>query len=131
LRIKEKFIGFERKLRRLYPQFSGLNLHPFLPNPWKSHISKGRCTTMPGDFLDPTPEEQNIVLIELATLRNAERFIESCEFCNPAASEIPFDHILDEITGSDPTVTDYLLEKPAKCPNCRRDVVEKTLVEAA
>ena len=86
---------------------------------------------MPGDCLDPTPEEQNVVLIEVATLRNAERFIESCEFCNPDASEIPFDHILDEITGSDPTVTDYLLEKPAKCPNCRRDVVEKTLVEAA
>jgi hypothetical protein len=28
-------------------------------------------------------------------------------------------------------VTDYVLEQPAKCPNCRREVLEKTLVEPA
>jgi hypothetical protein len=33
------------------------------------------------------------------------------------------------VTGSDPSVTDYILEQPAKCPKCRRDVLEKTLVE--
>src|SRR5947208_910893 len=55
-------------------------------------------------------------------------FIESCEHCNPLA-EIPFDWILDRITGSDPTVTDYLLEQPAKCPNCRHAILEKTLIE--
>jgi len=30
---------------------------------------------------------------------------------------------------SAPSVTDYVLEQPAKCPNCRRDILEKTLVE--
>jgi hypothetical protein len=40
-----------------------------------------------------------------------------------------FDWILDEITGSDSTVTDHVIESPAKCPNCRRRVFEKTLVE--
>ena len=81
------------------------------------------------DFFHPTPEEQNIVLVAVATLRKAERFIESCEFCNPDVAKIPFDHILDEITGSDPTVTDYLLERPARCPHCHRNIIEKTLVE--
>jgi hypothetical protein len=38
--------------------------------------------------------------------------------------------ILDRVTGSDPSVTDYILEEPAKCPNCRRyGILEKTLVE--
>jgi hypothetical protein len=81
------------------------------------------------DFFDPTPEEQNIVLVAVGTLRKAERFIESCEFCNPDVAELPFDQILDEITGSDPTVTDYLLETPAMCPNCGREITEKALVE--
>jgi len=46
-------------------------------------------------------------------------------------AEVPFDNILDRITGSDPSVTDYILESPAKCLNCRRPVLEKTLVEPA
>jgi len=33
------------------------------------------------DFFDPTPEQQNIVLINTAVLRKAERQIESCEAC--------------------------------------------------
>jgi hypothetical protein len=50
------------------------------------------------DFFDPVPERQVVVLVEAATLRNAERLIESCEGCNPDA-EIPFDNILDRVTG--------------------------------
>jgi hypothetical protein len=45
------------------------------------------------------------------------------------AAEIPFDAVLDHVTRCDNRVTDYILEQPAKCPNCRRDVLEKTLVE--
>jgi len=41
----------------------------------------------------------------------------------------PFDNILDRVTGSDPSVTDYVLEQPAKCPNCKREILEKTLIE--
>ena len=62
-------------------------------------------------------------------LRKAEKLIESCEHCNDDAAEIPFNAILDSVTGSDPSVTDYILEQPAKCPHCRREVLEKTLVE--
>ena len=84
---------------------------------------------MSGDFFDPTPEQQVVVLVESATLRQAERLIESCEHCNEEDAQIPFDNILDRVTVSEPSVTDYILEKPAKCPRCRHDLLEKTLVE--
>jgi hypothetical protein len=35
--------------------------------------------------------------------------------CNSEGAEIPFDNILDRVTGSDPNVTNYVLEQPAKC----------------
>jgi len=53
-----------------------------------------------------------VVLIDAATLCKAEKLIESCEHCNPEGAEIPFDNILDRVTGSDPSVTDYILEVP-------------------
>ena len=86
---------------------------------------------MSRDFFDPAPDEQRVVLVNAATLHDAERLIESCEGCNPEDAEIPFDNILDRVTGSDPSVTDYVLEQPAKRPNCRREILEKTLIEPA
>jgi hypothetical protein len=83
------------------------------------------------DFFDPTPEEQQVVLIDAETLRKAEKLIESCAHCNPEGAEIPFDNILDRVTRSDPSVTDYVLATPAKCPNCRREILEKSLIELA
>ena len=64
---------------------------------------------MPRDFFDPTPEEQIVILVNIATIHEAERLIESCEHCNPDGAEIPFDNILDRVTGSDPSVTDSIL----------------------
>ena len=84
---------------------------------------------MPRDFFDSTPEQQNVVLVEAATLRKAEQMIDSCEHCNAQEADIPFYNILDWLTGSDPSVTDYILEQPAKCPRCLYDVLEKTLIE--
>jgi hypothetical protein len=84
---------------------------------------------MPRDFFDPTPEQQNIVLLGAVTLHMAVKLIESCEHCNPGVAEIPFDNILDRVTGSDPSVTDYVLEHPAKCPSCKREILEKTFIE--
>ena len=86
---------------------------------------------MPPDFFDPTPAQQNVILIDAAMLRITERMIESCEYCNPNGAESPFDWVLDRVTGSDSSVTDYVLETPATCPNCRRDILEKTLIERA
>jgi hypothetical protein len=81
------------------------------------------------DFFEPTQVEQNVVLVNAATLYEAERLIESCEGCNVEGAEIPFDNTLDRVTGSEPSVTDYILQEPAKCPNCRQEVLEKTLIE--
>ena len=83
---------------------------------------------MYSDFFG-TPEYQFVVPIDPATLRKAEQLIESCEHCNCEGAEIPFDNILDRVTGSNPSVTVYIFEQPAKCPNCRREIFEKTLVE--
>src|SRR5262245_10610466 len=58
-------------------------------------------------FFDPTPEQQNVILIDGPTLRKAERLIEVCEGCDSDA-EIPFDNILDRVTGCDPIVTEYI-----------------------
>jgi len=80
-------------------------------------------------FFDPAPEKQQIVLINAATVRKAAALVETCEFCNEEGSEFPFVVILDRLTGSDPKVTDYILEVPAKCPFCRSDILEKTLVQ--
>lgn len=57
------------------------------------------------------------------------QLIESCEHCNEEDAQIPFDKILDRVTGSDPKVMDYILEEAANCPNCQREIVEKTLVK--
>ena len=54
---------------------------------------------MSRDFFDPTPEEQVVVLIDSATLHKAEKLIETCEHCNPEGAEIPFDNMLDRVTG--------------------------------
>lgn len=86
---------------------------------------------MSRDFFDPPPEKQIVVSVGADVLRKAEQLIESCEQCNSKGAELPFDNILDRVIGSDPSVTDYVLEAAAKCPNCRRDVLEKTLVELA
>ena len=69
---------------------------------------------MPRNFFDPTPEQQSVVLINAAMLQKAQRMIASCEARSEDA-EIPFDNILDRLTGSDPSVTDYVLEVPARC----------------
>jgi hypothetical protein len=57
------------------------------------------------DFFDPPWEQTKIVLIELATLRKAQHMIGRCEACSGTA-EIPFDWILDKLTGSNRKVTD-------------------------
>jgi hypothetical protein len=79
-------------------------------------------------FSPLTPEEQFIVLVTAAVLRQAQSLIAFCEGCDSENAEFLFDNLLDRVTGSDPMRTEYILEVPARCPNCRREVFEKTLV---
>ena len=83
------------------------------------------------DFFDPTPEDQNVVLIDAATLRKAEKLVVCCESCNPVDADLPFNSVLDRVTGNDPQVTAYLMvECAAKCPQCHADINGKTHVRA-
>jgi len=70
--------------------------------------------------------------IELVTVdsivKNVEQQIESCEHCHPADAEIPFDWLLAEVTGRRSAV-EFVLTEPARCPNCKHEITEKTLVE--
>jgi hypothetical protein len=70
-----------------------------------------------------------LVTVDSATLKKAEQRIESCEYCHPAAAAIPFDWILDNVTGRSGANTDYLISETARCPTCKREVTEKTLVD--
>jgi hypothetical protein len=88
-----------------------------------------RCLLNFSISLTPRLNNRTSSSFDVATLHEAERMIESCEHCNPEGAEIPFDVILDRVTNSDTSVTDYVLEEPARCPNCRREIVEKSLVE--
>ena len=54
--------------------------------------------------------------------------IAGCEVCGGDAG-IPFDNILDRLTGSDPSVTDYVLEVPVRRLQCGATINEKTFVE--
>jgi hypothetical protein len=55
---------------------------------------------------------------------------ESCEHCHSADAEIPFDWRLAEVTGRRGAV-EFVLTEPARCPNCKHETAEKTLVEPA
>jgi hypothetical protein len=83
---------------------------------------------MAQDFFHLSPEVQAIVLITTPMLRQAQNLIAFCEHCNSEHSEFTFDLLLDHVTGCDPMRTEYILEEPARCPHCKRDVFEKTLV---
>ena len=63
---------------------------------------------MPRDFFDPTPEQQNVVLIDEPTLHKAQRMIAACEACSEDA-ELPFENILDRRDGF---VAPRLLKEP-------------------
>jgi hypothetical protein len=70
-----------------------------------------------------------ILALGATTIRRAQDAITSCESCNKEA-ELPFDWILDEVTGRDGSTTDYFLTESVRCPRCGSVVIEKTLVEA-
>jgi hypothetical protein len=46
-------------------------------------------------------------------------------------AEWRFNVVLDQISGSDPKLTDSILETPARSPSCLREIFEQTLIEPA
>jgi hypothetical protein len=80
-----------------------------------------------GDELLARPSIE-LVTVDPAIAKSVEQQIESCEYCHPADAEIPFDWVLAEVTGRRAAV-EFVLTEPARCPNCRHEITEKTLVE--
>jgi hypothetical protein len=72
-------------------------------------------------------EDVNIVLIDENNLMMAQNCIAACEYCAENAS-ITFEYLLDALTGCDPTITDYLMCRPAQCPSCFCNLSEKSQI---
>jgi hypothetical protein len=80
-----------------------------------------------GRLLRPTPREQaEFVLADRATAETALRPIAGCEGYSEDA-DVPFDWIIDRVTGRDPSVTDYILEAPVRRSYRRREIHEKNV----
>ena len=69
-----------------------------------------------------------LVTVDSVIAKKAEQHIESCEHCHPDDAEIPFDWLLAEVTGKRGPY-EFMLSEPARCPNCKHEITEKTLVE--
>jgi len=69
-----------------------------------------------------------LVTVDPATAEKAEQLIETCEHCHPTDAEIPFDWILADVTGKR-GAREFILSEPARCPNCKHIITEKTLIE--
>lgn len=69
-----------------------------------------------------------LVTVNAAQIREAESKIEGCEHCHPSDSELPFDWILERVTGKAGMV-DFLMAEVGRCPNCKQTLTEKTLIE--
>jgi len=70
-----------------------------------------------------------LVKVILEGTRRAEQRIVGCEKCRPDESDVPFDSILSEVTGVHGAY-EFVLTAPARCPNCRAAISEKTPVAA-
>src|SRR5262249_2872108 len=80
-----------------------------------------------GDELLARPSIK-LVTVDSMIAKKTEQQIESCEHCHPADAEIPFDWLLTEVTGRRSAV-EFVLTEPVRCPNCKHEITEKTVVE--
>ena len=71
--------------------------------------------------------EIDVAFVDEPMVFGAEGWVSGCERCTESAS-IPFDYLLDALTGCDPRLTEYLMSRIAQCPHCGGEINEKTLV---
>jgi hypothetical protein len=74
-----------------------------------------------------TALEIDVAFVDEPLVFGAEEYVSSCRQCNEAAA-IPFDYLLDALTGCDPRLTEYLMSRVAQCPRCSAEINEKTCV---
>jgi hypothetical protein len=72
--------------------------------------------------------EVHVVFFSLEMLYEATKLIVGCEACNPLA-EIPFERVLDRVSGHHSAVRRYILMSSVKCPSCCGRVTPNTLIK--
>ena len=77
-----------------------------------------------------TATEIDVAFVDEPFVLSAEDFVSGCQNCDDSAV-IPFDYVLDAMTGCDPRLTEYLMYRLGKCPRCFGEINEKTLVAVA
>src|SRR5262249_15679197 len=82
------------------------------------------------DLFNVSLQQIQLIAIGPNTLRRAERETGFWQHCHRIDSEIPFDWLLTEVTGKREPY-EFILSEPARCPNCRCKIFEKTLIEPA
>jgi len=73
-----------------------------------------------------TEKHKTVVLVDEATVAETEQWLSACERCVDQAA-IAFVYLLDALMECE-AVTEYLMCRPARCPNCSGEVSETTLV---
>src|SRR5262249_44574612 len=70
-----------------------------------------------------------LMTVSAEVIRRAEKMLAGCERCAPDDAQLPFNWVLDKVTGSDPKTVDYLIIEPVHCPKCSANLTEYTLVD--
>jgi hypothetical protein len=71
--------------------------------------------------------QKSVVAVGHHTAFIAEHTLSGCEACTPLAS-VPFETIVLEMGGYNPSETTCILPQPNECPQCSASVMETTLV---
>ncbi|HEY2383695.1 MAG TPA: hypothetical protein VGK48_21180 [Terriglobia bacterium] len=79
-------------------------------------------------WFDSNWESPKIVLVGEEILKRAEPFIRGCENCAPDLAWLPFETLLDQVTGNAAEITEYMLMVNAVCPRCGAGLRECTLI---
>jgi hypothetical protein len=67
-----------------------------------------------------------IITVEPQAIRSAEQRVTGCVRCREARAAIPFSRILADVLGKHGPY-EFILTKPGQCPNCRGELLEKTM----
>jgi hypothetical protein len=80
-----------------------------------------------GDELFARPSIE-FITVGPEVIHRAEERTESYEYCHPGDAVIPFDWLLAEVIGKHGPF-EFILAEPARCPNCKHEITEKTLTD--
>ena len=79
-----------------------------------------------GDELLKRPDIALIVVGE-ETITTAEKYVDSCAYCDPDHADVPFNVIVAEVVGRMDN-HDFFLSQLPLCPRCKVSIDEETLV---